>query len=72
MNVEKIIHEIVKSGLIPLLCGASVIFIEIANDPSIYWMLIGTGYLLYGVYLGFLYTSNPTQDTHEVGSKEES
>ena len=64
MNVTKIKNEIIKSGLIPLFCGAYILL----TDPGIFWGMIGTSFLLIGIYYGHNYTKK-TSDTSETRSQ---
>ena len=66
MKLKKILHEIANSGIIPLIVGVSIIFIESnLTDPSFVWMLFGFGFVILGLFLGDQYMNEQPSDNPE-------
>ena len=67
MKLKKVILEITDSGIIPVICGASIMLNESSlPNPSFAWQLFGLGLTFVGLFLGDKYMNKQSLDTHET------
>jgi len=72
MSIKKVIIEIIKSGLIPLIVGSFILLTtRIFTNNMIAWSAAGLLFILEGLCLGLRYTEEPSIFTHETRPQEE-